>query len=55
MRAKEDSIRRFKNYQLQRVLIRGPVTYLSGGGKVGDKIRATAICDKSKSSSYAVE
>ncbi|KAI1198853.1 Thioesterase/thiol ester dehydrase-isomerase [Nemania serpens] len=22
------------------------VTYLSGGGKVGDKIRATAICDK---------
>ncbi|KAK5633358.1 hypothetical protein RRF57_009072 [Xylaria bambusicola] len=24
------------------------VTYLSGGGKVGDKITATAVCDKSK-------
>lgn len=25
-----------------------PVTYLSSGGKVGEKISGTAVCDKSK-------
>jgi len=24
------------------------VTYLSSGGKVGDKLHATAVCDKSR-------
>lgn len=30
------------------------VTYLSGGGKVGDKITAIAVCDKSKLASSEV-